>query len=167
MLPKKIILFLAFSFVFAAFAGCERSKFESAEKNSEMMESETYDNAEKSSEMAESEIYDNAEKSGEIDVEEIEIQKIKYDDVPWDESPGDFTDELDIGPETAVKIAEFLLTENDPNRLNDMVFQLIEFIEDENIYVIHFWESDNAPGYSISIAIHSKTGAVLKMWAGE
>jgi hypothetical protein len=91
---------------------------------------------------------------------------MNYDDIPWDEEVGDFTNQLEIQPETALKIAELLLVDYSENILNDKTPVLFT-VENEDIYVISYILTERQPGGDINIAINSKTGEVLKMWAGE
>ncbi len=98
--------------------------------------------------------------------ETTQVHLIHDDALPWDDSVGDFTDKLDIKPETAVKMAELLLLDVTPEQLKDKKRNLHK-IADKDIYVISYISKENVLGGDINIAIHSKTGEVLKMWAGE
>ena len=94
------------------------------------------------------------------------MQIINYDDVPWDESIGDFTNDLIITPEMALKLSELYLTEINPSMLEDKSAS-VQTIRDSDVYIITYIPEPTKLGGDISIAINFKTAEVLKMWAGE
>lgn len=95
-----------------------------------------------------------------------EIEEIGYDSVPWDDDMGDFTDKIIISPETAIKIGELILTNGNPNKLNDVPNREVKKIINSDIYVVSYYNKDMLGG-DYSMAINRKTGEVLKAWAGE
>ena len=96
----------------------------------------------------------------------ISVQTINYDDVPWDESIGDFTHDLIITSEMALKLSELYLAEINPSMLEDKSVS-VQIIKDSEICVITYAHYPSKLGGDISIAISLKSGEVLKMWAGE
>ena len=96
----------------------------------------------------------------------ISVQAINYDDIPWNESIGDFTHDLIITPEMALKLSELYLAEIDPNMLKDKSVS-VQTINDSDICIIIYAPYPSKLGGDISIAINLKSGEVLKMWAGE
>ena len=103
---------------------------------------------------------ENKEKEG------IQVRTINYDDIPWEESVGDFTNKLNISPETVLKLSELYLLEIHPEMIENKS-PTIQMIKDSDIYVISYGTIPIQAGGDINIAIHSRTGEVLKMWAGE
>lgn len=100
-------------------------------------------------------------------IDENDIIKVAYDDVPWEEDVGDFTNEVEISPETAMRIGELLLLQDNPSALDDKPSRSIEKIIDKDIYIVTYSKGDEWVGGCYSIAINYKTCEILKIWAGE
>jgi len=94
------------------------------------------------------------------------VEAINYDDVPWNESIGDFTHDLFITPELALKLAALYLAEVNLIITEDKNVS-VQKVKESDIYVITYLPNPLQLGGDINVALHSKTGEVLKMWSGE
>jgi len=97
----------------------------------------------------------------------MDYRTIQYDSIPWDDPIGDFTHTLDMSPETAIEIAKLVLSDtvSGPRELEDRII-LLGKVDGRDIYVVTLG-IEGMVGGCLSVAINSKTGEILKMWAGE
>lgn len=100
-------------------------------------------------------------------IDEKDISEVGYDYVPWKEDIGDFTNKVDISPETAIRIGELILLQDNPNALDDKPSRSVKKIIDSDLYIVTYSKGDEWVGGCYSMVINYKTCEVLKIWAGE
>lgn len=93
-----------------------------------------------------------------------------YHNKKWDETIGTYQNDVipnkDVALNVAVQIFEGM---QKSDNMQSYVPQSIFFDEEDNVWVVSFWEQSKEPmlGGGCSIAIQKKDGKILRIWFGE
>lgn len=97
---------------------------------------------------------------------EIHLETIAYNDIPWQETVGDFTHKLQIDMEVAEEIANLIFKQMKPDIMSS-TDSYVYAVKDTDIVVVSRMPNNGAVGGDYNIAIDCSTGKILKMWCGE